>query len=143
MNMRSLTVVFGALTALALGACKVESTGGTGGTGGGSTTTGDTTTVGSGGGATGTGGAAACDPKYRCADAIDPMDGDPTKLCEGPAAVLYDAFAACSCTGACKAACGDNACAMPSTPASAACTMCLQDIVAGCGKEFNDCANAI
>jgi len=143
MNMRTLTVVFGALTALALGACKIESTGGVGG--GATSATGATgatsATVGSGGGATGTGGAAACDPKYTCVDAIDPTDGDPSKLCEGPAAVLFDALSACSCTGACKTVCGENDCV--GKPATMECTKCVVDTVAGCGKEFNECSNAI
>ena len=145
MNMKSLTVVFGALTALALGACKVETSGSTSnGAGGGSGTT--TAGVGGAGGAgatstsaaTGTGGAAACDDMYTCAEAIDPTKGDATKLCDGPHGDLYDALNACTCTGACKDKCMDNAC--KGDKASADCTACLQDSVAGCSKELDACS---
>jgi hypothetical protein len=151
MNMKSLTVVFGAISAFALGACTVNGTGSTStGAGGGSGTTttaaagtgGEAAGVGgSGGGSTtaGTGGAAACMMGYSCAEAIDPMKGDPKLLCEGPSAMLYDALQACTCTGACKAACGASACA--NAPASAECTTCLQDPTTGCKKEFDACSS--
>jgi hypothetical protein len=149
MNMKSLSVVLGAFTVLALGACKVT-TSGTSGTGGSSTTSGEGTTttggVGGGGGsggaastATGTGGAPACDPKYTCAEAITPP-ADATKLCPGAHADLYDALTACTCTGACKTACADNVCA--SKDIAAACTTCLQAAAPdGCKTEFDACSN--
>jgi hypothetical protein len=147
MNMKSLTVVFGAISVFALGACTVTGTGTTStGAGGGSGTTaaagtgGEASGVGGSGGATaGTGGAAACMMGYSCAEAIDPTKGDPKLLCEGPSAMLYDALQACTCTDACKASCGDNACA--GMAASAACTTCLQDPTAGCKKEFDACSS--
>jgi hypothetical protein len=142
MNMKSLTVVLGALTALALGACKVETTGSTStGVGGGSTTAGVGGAGGTGGAAATTGaGGAACDEKYTCAEAIDPATGDPAKLCEGPSAVLYDALAACTCDTTCKSVCGDNTCAGMSITAE--CTTCLQAAAPdGCKTEFDACAN--
>jgi hypothetical protein len=149
MNMKSLTVVLGAITAFALGACTVTSTtSGSGGstsatgTGGGTTTT-TTGGVGGSGGAggstsaTGTGGAASCEA-YTCSEAITPPDGDPAKLCAtGPHADLYDALAACTCTGACKDKCSTNTCANMAITAD--CTACLQD-PAGCKAEFVACA---
>src|SRR5512132_1473874 len=149
MNIRFLTVTLAAITAYALGACTVESSG--------STSTGDTSTAsatatgtgGSGGGATGTGGAAtgsggnggsggdstACDPAYTCAEASAPSSGNPAKLCEGPAKTLFTAFSNCACMGACATACADSACKDndPSTPRK----VCLSDAAAGCGKELS------
>jgi hypothetical protein len=145
MNMKSLTVVFGALTLFALGACNVKeltTTSTVGGAGGGTTTAGVGGAGGSGGsGATGTGGAAGCDDMYTCGEAITPPDGDASKLCDGPHGDLYDALNACTCAGACKTQCEANACAGMS--ASAECTACLQDSVAGCSKEFEACSGDI
>ena len=141
MNMRSLTVILGALSAFALGACTVETTTtGTGSGGSGTTTTGG---VGGGGGegttttTTGTGGAPACVETYTCAEALD---GEPSKLCDGAHGDLYDAYYKCTCEsgGACFAACGDNACTNGAK--SADCTACLQKTDMGCAKEFEACA---
>jgi hypothetical protein len=149
MNMKSLSVVLGAFTMLALGACKVT-TSGTSGTGGSTTSTGDGTTttggVGGGGGAastaTGTGGAPACDPAYTCAEAITPPNGDSSKLCAGAHTDLFDALSACTCTGACKTACEANICA--GKDVTAECTTCLQaSAPGGCKTELDACSNDI
>ena len=151
MNMKSLSVVLGAFTVLALGACKVT-TPGTSGTGGSSTASGEstaTTTTGGvdggggagGAGATGTGGAPACDPTYTCAEAITPPNGDSKKLCAGPHTELYDALTACTCTGACKSVCEANVCT-GTADASADCTKCLQSAAPdGCKTELDACSN--
>lgn len=150
MNMRTLTVVFGAFTALALGACKIESTGssstGDGGSAststtgnGGSATTGTASTS-SGTASTGTG--AACDMSVHCAAAI--TDGTGDKICDGTeSAMLYDAYVACSCTvgGACEKLCGDNYCA--GKPSTTECTGCLQDNTVGCKKVGDACSGDI
>ncbi len=147
MNMRTLTVVFGAFTALALGACKIESTGSSStgdggsastsatatGTGGGATTGGTTTTTTA---TTGTGG--ACDMSVHCAAAI--TDGTGEKICDGTeSAMLYDAYVACTCTvgGACEKLCGDNYC--DGKPSTTECTGCLQDNTVGCKKQGDAC----
>jgi hypothetical protein len=142
MTMRTLTVVFGALTALALGACKIEGTGGVGGGTSGDSTTSGSTTGGVGGGATssatGTGGAAACDMSVHCAAAI--TDGTGDKICDGTeSATLYDAYVACTCTagGACFMLCGDNYC--DGKASTTECTGCLQDNTVGCKKEGDAC----
>lgn len=141
MNFRSLAVVVSAIAALGLVACKSTGTGGEGGSGGSGGGTGGEAATGGGGGGVG-GGGSTCDEAYTCADAIDPDAGDPSKLCEGAQADLYDALVACTCTGACASACGDNACAEGGT-ASADCITCLQDTGAGCGNDFQNCANGI
>jgi hypothetical protein len=89
---------------------------------------------------TGTG-TSGCDPAYTCAEAISPPDGDPSKLCEGQHAMLYDALTQCVCVDACAIQCSANACA--GQAASAPCTTCLQDTANGCGNQFNACANDI
>jgi hypothetical protein len=144
MNMKSLTVVFGALTSFALAACTVTNTtagvggnggeaagvGGSGGSGGGTTTT-----------VTSTGTGSACDPAYTCAEAITPPDNDGTKVCDGPAGDAYDAYYKCVCdsTGPCGTVCGTAYCT--GTPATADCTTCLQDISEkGCKKQADECA---
>lgn len=145
MNMRSLTVILGALSAFALGACTVTSTptgsGGTSstteGTGGGGVGGG----TGGRGGAGGSGGAAGCVKDYTCAEAITPPDGDGTKVCDGPAGDAYDAYYTCVCeaAGACGTACGAAYCG--GTAATAECTACLQNGDTGCGKQVDNCAN--
>ncbi len=142
MNMRSLTVILGALTTFALGACKVTTT--TGSTGG------STSATGTGGEAAGVGGAggsttastgtSACDATLTCAGALD---GDPSMLCEGASAELYDKYYACTCEtgGKCVAACGDNACKDGAKTDD--CTKCLQDSAAGCATEFEACSGDI
>ena len=150
MNMKSLSVVLGAFAMLALGACKVTTTGssstGEGGSGAGTTTTGGVGGGGVGGGggggtstATGTGGAPACDPKYTCSEAITPPDGDPTKLCDMPSGLLYDALKTCTCEGNCKTDCGDNKCAGKAI--TDACTKCVQSSVGGCNSELVACSS--
>jgi hypothetical protein len=152
MNMRSLTVILGALTTFALGACTVTTTpGGSGGStsatgtggeaagnggagGGGTTATGTTTS------ATSSTGTSMCDPNYTCAEAI--TDGDGTKVCDGAAGDAFDAYFDCVCetTGACGAKCGPAFCS--GTAPSAECTTCLQDSTEkGCGKQAVECAN--
>jgi hypothetical protein len=136
MNMKSLTVILGALSAFALGACTVTST--TGSTGGSDPTTTTGGVGGSGGsGTTGTGGAAPCEEKYTCSEALD---GDPTKLCDGEHGDLYDAYYNCTCVsgGACFSVCSDNACTNGTK--SAECTACLQKADMGCAKELEACA---
>lgn len=140
MNMRSLTVILGALSAFVLGACTVTST--PGGTGGSTSTTGGVGGSGGTGGATAssTGTGTPCDDKLTCADALG---GDPMMLCEGPSAMLYDKYYACTCEtgGACLTACGDNAC--KNMPKSADCTACLQNNTTGCAVEFEACSGDI
>ena len=143
MNMRSLTVILGALTTFALGACKVTTT--TGASGGSTSSAG-----GSGGEAAGVGGAggsttastgtAGCDADLTCALALD---GDPSMLCEGASAELYDKYYACTCEagGACLAVCGENAC--KGDPQSADCQACIQKTDMGCAKEFEACSGDI
>jgi len=149
MNMRSLTIVLGAITAFALNACTVESSGSTStGAGGSTSATGATSGVtGTGSDSTGVGGAggsvststAMCDPAYTCSMAITTPDGNPAELCDGPAKTVFDAYAKCTCDGACATACADSACKQ--LEASTACKTCLSDSTAGCGKEFIACAS--
>ncbi len=149
MNMRSLTVILGALAAVALGACTVESTTNSTGTGGGTsaTSTGVTSTSvastggsgGAGGDATTSTGTAMCDPTYTCVDAIAQGSGNPAELCDGPARMQFDALAACTCSGECAVECADNAC-MQLDP-SAECKACLSTPDTGCKKEFDACVS--
>jgi len=81
-----------------------------------------------------------CDMAYKCAEAITPPDGDPTKLCDmTTSAMLYDDLAKCTCMGKCQQACMASACM--AMPADAACGQCLQDTQAGCGNELQACQN--
>jgi len=141
MNKRSLTVLFGAVSALILSACIITGTGsggvggGTAGTGGETGGTGSDMTGGVGGGTTGS--SMSCDMTYKCATAITPPEGDPTKLCDmTESATLYDAYYACVCTDSCKTECGDTACA-EKTP-SYACNTCRGD---KCKKQLDACSN--
>ncbi len=140
MSTRLFTFTLAAFALCALGACSSESTG--------STTTGSGGS-GSGGGATGTGGAATgvgggtstgaggCDATLTCAGALD---GDPSALCEGASADLYDKYYACTCEagGKCEPVCGDNAC--KDGAKTAECTACLQATDTGCATEFEACS---
>ncbi|MEO5728840.1 MAG: hypothetical protein ABI134_26875 [Byssovorax sp.] len=150
MNMRSLTVILGALSVFALGACTVTST--TSGSGGGTTATGtggEAAGVGGAGGATSTAtgtstGTAMCDMTYTCAEAITPPDNDPSKLCDGPSGDAYDAYYTCICetVGACGKVCGAAYCT--GTAPTAECTTCLQDSSEkGCAKVVEACQNDI
>lgn len=151
MDMRLFTVTLAGLTACALGACTVESSGSTSTTTA-STSTSASTTVGSGGAggagsaATGVGGSGgsggdntACDPAYTCAEAITPSTGNPALLCDGDAKVLYTALSSCTCTGACAAACKESAC--QNDEPSTTCKMCLSNSTTGCGKDFKACTS--
>lgn len=148
MNMRSLTVILGALSAFVVGGCTVTST--TSGSGGSTSATGtggEAAGVGGAGGATVTAtgtstGTSMCDPTYTCAEAITPPDGDGTKVCDGAAGDAYDAYYKCICepTGACGTVCGMAYCG--GTAATAECTTCLQDSSEkGCGKQVDTCSN--
>jgi hypothetical protein len=157
MNMRLFTATLAAITAGALGACTVESSGSTStsttttttttGGSGGATSSGDTAT-GTGGGAggaatsttgNGSGGEAACDPAYTCAEAITPSTGNPAELCDNDAKALYTALSMCTCSGACAAACKDSAC-LDNDP-STSCKICLANSTTGCGKELKACTD--
>ena len=148
MNMRFLTVTLAAITACALGACTVESSGSTStstsatatGTGaGGGEATGTSSSATGSGGSGGSGGSTACDPAYTCAEASAPSSGNPAKLCEGPAKTLFTAFSKCSCMDACATACAASAC--KGNEPSTACKVCLTNTATGCGDELNACTN--
>jgi hypothetical protein len=147
MNMRSLTILLGAITTFALSACTVvSSTSSSTGTGGsdatsttsGATGTGSTATGVGGSGGTMSTGTAMCDPKYTCSEAISTPDGNPAELCDGPEKTAFTAYADCTCTGACATACADSACKQ--LEASTECKTCLSDSTTGCGKELITCA---
>jgi hypothetical protein len=88
----------------------------------------------------GAGGAPGCGPTYKCAEAITPPDGDPSKLCPGSdSEALYEELLKCICSGSCAMQCGANLCI--GDDASASCNQCVFDTAIGCGIEFNDCAN--
>lgn len=151
MNMKYLAILFGA--SLALAGCVIETTGGGGnggsggggvggGTGGGGANTGGSTggaTGGTGGSTGGTGGSTGC---MTCADFIT-NGSDTSMLCtdNGPpsSADLYNALGDCTCNGACATPCGANVCVGDSPDAD--CVSCIQDTVAGCGNEYNECSN--
>lgn len=57
----------------------------------------------------------------------------------GLSAQIYDALLGCVCNGACAAQCEDNICT--GAEGSDPCLDCVQDPVAGCGDELNECAN--
>ena len=145
MNMRSLTIILGAITAFALSACVVTSTSSSTGTGGSTATSADssatvTSSTATGvGGSSGSTGTAMCDPTYTCSMAITTPDGNPAELCEGTEKKLFTAYSECTCTGACATACADSACKQ--LDASTDCKTCLADPTTGCGKEFVACAN--
>ncbi|MBK8254107.1 MAG: hypothetical protein IPK82_15755 [Polyangiaceae bacterium] len=105
----------------------VGASGGSGGSGG---STGGTT---SSGGSGGTGGSAC----VGCGEFVTTGEGT---LCDASQA-LYDDLVACVCTGACMDVCTDNLCAGGDITAD--CQTCVGDTVAGCGNEFNTCANDI
>ena len=110
--------------------------GGAGGQGGGVGAAGGTGgSTGGQGGQGGTGGGPAC---MTCADYVT-NGTDMDTVCAGTSEDLYNALVTCTCEGACMADCGDNAC-MGMSP-SDTCLTCIQDTAAGCGNEFNECAN--
>lgn len=146
MNMKYLALFFGAC--LGLVGCVVETgsggnggggnggDGGSGAEGGGGSGVGGNTTTSEGGG--GNGGGPGC---LSCAEYLD-EDGE---LCEGSDAI-YDALAVCTCgsdlmgmDAKCYEACGDNVCS--GMAPSSACQGCVLDTNAGCGSEYQECAN--
>lgn len=143
--MKYLAILVG--SCLALAGCVIETSsgsggsggsgaagvGGTGGSTGGTAGSGVGGTGGSTGGTGGTGGAAC----VGCGEFVTTGEGT---LCEASQA-LYDDLVACVCTGACMDVCTDNICA--GGDISADCQTCVGDTVAGCGNEFNTCANDI
>jgi hypothetical protein len=144
MNLRAF-MVLGAISAISLGACVITGTGSSG-----SDNSGGVGGIGGEGGAPsgGVGGAggsgATCDPEYSCALAITPPDGDPTLICDDDteSADAYDAYAECVCSGACAIDCGDtDRCKVGGGSSAGACTDCIQDTNAGCGKEQQACNN--
>lgn len=88
------------------------------------------------GGAGGSGGG----PCVGCAEYI--TTGDPsTTICDGLSTAFYEALAVCVCEGPCAIACGDSICAGASSTVE--CQECVLDTAAGCGNEYNECANDI
>ena len=149
MNMKYLAILFGACL-FGISGCVIETSGGggsggggVGGGAGGNTSTGGSggATGGSGGATGGTGGTVAC---MTCGDFIT-NGTDPAMLCtdNGPpsSSDLYGALGDCTCNGACANDCTDSVCA--GADISDACLTCVQDTAAGCGNEFNECANDI
>ncbi len=154
MNMKYLAILFGACL-VGLSGCVIETTGGGGGGAGGGGVGGGTggqatggstggaggATGGSGGATGGTGGSTGC---MTCGDFIT-NGSDPAMLCtdNGPpsSSDLYGALGDCTCAGACADKCADSVCA--GMTISDACLSCVQDTAAGCGNEFNECANDI
>jgi hypothetical protein len=143
MNIRSF-MVLGAITALGLSACILESTTGSSSTTGGGGDIGqggEDPSGGAGGGpASSSSGGATCNDALTCADVITPgIGGDPKQLCDdnasGPA---YDEWFACLCdVGAvCEAQCKDTACAVmaPSTD----CQTCVNT---SCSTQRDTCNN--
>ena len=61
------------------------------------------------------------------------------ELCGGQSQMFYDALINCVCAGKCLAQCSDNVCAGSNITID--CQNCVVDTVAGCGNEFNECAN--
>jgi hypothetical protein len=144
MNIRTFAV-FGALSAIALGACVVTGTGssstdGVGGSvGGGSGIGGGGVGGGAGGGGVGGGGTVTCDDMLGCGEVIT-GEGDPADLCDA-SGMLYDAYAACVCDGACSTDCGTSfLCTMGGAEPDATCTMCVQD---SCKAVADSCNNDI
>ncbi len=145
MNMKYFALFFGAC--LGLSGCVVETTG-SGGSGGGSGGEGGAGVGASGGGgsgaeggaggttATGGGGAGGGPTCLTCAEYIT-EDGE---LCEG-SVETYNALADCTCAGACMDICGDNVCA--GMDPTAECQGCVLDTAAGCGNEYQACANDV
>jgi hypothetical protein len=119
---------------------------GTGGAGTGGAGTGGAGTGGAGtGGAGGTGGMAMCF-EGRCGEYI--TDNPPEEFCpDNPSKALYDDLFGCVCDldmnpatpSPCNDVCKDTSCAGKN--ASAECVNCIQDTMAGCGNQFNTCAN--
>jgi hypothetical protein len=144
MNMKYFALFFGAC--LGLSGCVVETTGsgGSGGSGGeggagvGASGGGGSGAEGGAGGttATGGGGAGGGTACYTCAEYITATDETP--LCE-PSVETYNALADCTCAGNCMDICGDNICA--GMDPSAECQGCILDTAAGCGNEYQACAN--
>ena len=166
MNLRTLMCVLGAFGVLAFStACEIkEGTGGAGGTGGDDGGTGGMAGGGQGGmgGAGGMGGmgggmAACYDKNPGCSEYItleveDPWcDEDPnfTPGSNNPSYDIYDKLAQCTCDldmnpatgGKCAELCKDEACAGKPVVSGGECQKCITDTAAGCGAEFNNCAN--
>jgi hypothetical protein len=79
----------------------------------------------------------------------DEVVPDPTPGVTNPSYELYQKLSLCTCgdpfnpalVGKCEDQCKDEACAGNANMAGGACVMCIQDTMAGCGNEFNACAN--
>lgn len=156
MNMKYLSILVGACLAVAgVSGCVivddnsggsagagVGASGGAGGSGAAGGSVGGTAGAGVGGG--GAGGSMDCEAPaegdcYKCAEWITyEVVCDANDLCAA-SSDIYKAFSDCVCEGACKDACGDNAC-MQLEP-SADCTTCIDDDAAGCGVEQGECNN--
>ncbi|MFO0548716.1 MAG: hypothetical protein U0271_10030 [Polyangiaceae bacterium] len=141
--MKALGWVLAGLVALV--GCGDDGTGGSGATGnagGAGGSGGNVNGVGGNNGVSSTGvggnfGGGGC---VSCAVSITPgenPDGLPT--CVGLSTELYDGLVNCMCIDACVVECGDNICAGGDIMQS--CQDCILDTVAGCGNQFNDCAN--
>lgn len=63
------------------------------------------------------------------------------ELCPGYSTDLYDSLVNCVCAGACAFQCSDNICTGQNVTPE--CQNCVVDTAAGCGNEFNECANDI
>jgi hypothetical protein len=84
----------------------------------------------------------------KCAEYL--TDNPPEDFCaDNPSKDIYDALADCICDvdgnpatgGKCAMACANEECAGKEIVAGGACQMCIADTAAGCGNEFNVCAN--
>ncbi len=93
----------------------------------------ETIVGGSGGGTAGGGDCITCAPA---------LDGDPSPFCDATSDNLYQDFLDCACLGACATDCAAADWCDDTQPADAVCDSCLQDL-AGCGAQFDDCANDV
>lgn len=84
------------------------------------------------------GGEGESESEGECSTCGEFVTGSSTAdLCYGTSVELYNALEACTCTGACEAACSDDVCV--GEAAGDACTECVLDY-GGCWAEFDACA---
>jgi len=148
MNIRSWSMMLGAVSLMGLAACTVTTeTNGSGGSGGSGGSSGNVGGAGGTGGAGGQGGAGMC---VGCAEAIDPMTDPSIPFCNTASDMLYTDYIDCICgtmatMGACQTECADL-CDPAKNMDSTTCADCrnMAGMAGGaCNSQFVACSGDI
>jgi hypothetical protein len=140
----ALVVAGGCTTIIGLDDEFVLARDGEGGSGG----VGVSSSTGSAGGAGGAGGTMVQCYEGKCAEYVT-TNWEEDFCDDNPSKATYDALAQCTCDfdmnpatgGKCSTQCANEACAGKEVVSGGECQKCIVDTAAGCGNEFNTCAN--